>query len=37
MDADDALTAEEKARGLILTCQSKPTAAVCAVEYLEGV
>ena len=37
MAADDALTPEEKARGLVLTCQSTPRTAECAVEYLEGV
>lgn len=37
MAADDALTPEEKARGFILTCQSKPKTATCAVEFLENV
>jgi 3-ketosteroid 9alpha-monooxygenase subunit B len=37
MDADDALTPEEKARGFVLTCQAKPRTRECAVEYLEGV
>jgi 3-ketosteroid 9alpha-monooxygenase subunit B len=37
MAADDALSAEEKARGLILTCQARPRTRECAVEYLEGV
>ena len=37
MEADDALTPEEKARGFVLTCQAKPRTAECAVEYLEGV
>jgi 3-ketosteroid 9alpha-monooxygenase subunit B len=37
MAADDALTAEEKARGFVLTCQAKPRTRECAVEYLEGV
>ena len=35
MDADDALTNEEKKRGLILTCQSRPTTSRCAIEYLD--
>lgn len=33
MDADDALSNEEKKRGLILTCQSRPTTATCRVKY----
>jgi 3-ketosteroid 9alpha-monooxygenase subunit B len=37
MDAHDALTPEEMARGLVLTCQAKPRTPKCAVEYLEGV
>jgi 3-ketosteroid 9alpha-monooxygenase subunit B len=37
MDAHDALTPEEMARGLVLTCQAKPRTPTCAVEYLEGV
>ena len=37
MDADDALTPGEKARGLVLTCQAKPRTPECAVEYLDGV
>jgi 3-ketosteroid 9alpha-monooxygenase subunit B len=37
MAADDALTAEEKARGLVLTCQARPRTRECAVEYLDGV
>ena len=37
MEADDALSAEEKARGLVLTCQARPRTPSCAVEYPEGV
>jgi hypothetical protein len=33
MAADDALTAEEKRRGLVLTCQARPRSGRCAVEY----
>ncbi|HEY2514396.1 MAG TPA: ferredoxin--NADP reductase [Polyangiaceae bacterium] len=36
MAADDALTAEDKKRGLILTCQARPCTGECAVEYLDG-
>ena len=36
MAADDALTAEEKRRGLVLTCQARPCSSRCAVEYLDG-
>jgi 3-ketosteroid 9alpha-monooxygenase subunit B len=35
MDATDALTEEEKRRGLILTCQAKPLTSVCKVRYEE--
>jgi 3-ketosteroid 9alpha-monooxygenase subunit B len=37
MAADDALTPEDKARGLVLTCQARPRTAECAIEYPEGV
>jgi 3-ketosteroid 9alpha-monooxygenase subunit B len=37
MAADDALTKEDKARGLVLTCQARPRTRECAVEYPEGV
>jgi 3-ketosteroid 9alpha-monooxygenase subunit B len=37
MAADDALTEDEKKRGLVLTCQARPRTAVCAVEYPKGV
>jgi 3-ketosteroid 9alpha-monooxygenase subunit B len=37
MDADDALTDEDKRRRLILTCQARPRTARCAVEYPEGI
>ena len=33
MAADDALTADEKRRGLVLTCQARPRSGRCAVEY----
>ncbi len=36
MAADDALTADEKRRGLVLTCQARPRSRRCAVEYLDG-
>lgn len=35
MAADDALSKDEKKRGLVLTCQSCPKTAKCAVEYLD--
>jgi len=33
MAADDALSAEEKRRGLILTCQARPLTSRCKVRY----
>jgi 3-ketosteroid 9alpha-monooxygenase subunit B len=35
MAADDALSKDEKKRGLILTCQSTPKTRKCAFEYLD--
>jgi 3-ketosteroid 9alpha-monooxygenase subunit B len=35
MAATDALTEEEKRRGLILTCQARPLTSVCKVRYEE--
>jgi 3-ketosteroid 9alpha-monooxygenase subunit B len=35
MAADDALSKDEKKRGLILTCQSTPKTKRCAFEYLD--
>jgi 3-ketosteroid 9alpha-monooxygenase subunit B len=35
MAADDALSGEEKKRGLILTCQSQPRSKRCVLEYLD--
>ncbi len=35
MDADDALSAEEKRRGLILACQSRPLTRRCSIEFLD--
>jgi 3-ketosteroid 9alpha-monooxygenase subunit B len=35
MAADDALTEEEKRRGLILTCQARPLTSRCKVRYEE--
>jgi 3-ketosteroid 9alpha-monooxygenase subunit B len=37
MEADDALTEDEKKRGMVLTCQARPRTSVCSVEYPEGV
>jgi 3-ketosteroid 9alpha-monooxygenase subunit B len=37
MAADDALTADEKARGFVLTCQSRPRTKECSVEFLDPV
>jgi 3-ketosteroid 9alpha-monooxygenase subunit B len=36
MTADDALTAEEKKRGMILACQSRPVTARCAFRFVDG-
>jgi 3-ketosteroid 9alpha-monooxygenase subunit B len=36
MAADDALTAEEKRRGMILACQSRPLTRRCAFRFVEG-
>jgi 3-ketosteroid 9alpha-monooxygenase subunit B len=36
MAADDALTPDDKKRGLILTCQARPCSGECAFEYLDG-
>lgn len=33
MDADDALSNEEKKRGLVLACQSRPTTPRCAIRF----
>jgi 3-ketosteroid 9alpha-monooxygenase subunit B len=35
MDADDALTAADKARGIVLTCQSRPQGARCSLRFVE--
>ena len=35
MDADDALTADEKKKGLILTCQSRPQTRRCSIVYVD--
>jgi hypothetical protein len=35
MDADDALSADEKKRGVILTCQSHPKTRRVAVRYID--
>ncbi len=35
MAADDALSTDEKKRGLILTCQSTPKTRRCVIEYLD--
>jgi 3-ketosteroid 9alpha-monooxygenase subunit B len=35
MAADDALSAEEKKRGFVLTCQSRLTSPTCTVEFLD--
>jgi 3-ketosteroid 9alpha-monooxygenase subunit B len=36
MDADDALSAEEKRKGMILACQSRPLTKRCAFRFVEG-
>lgn len=35
MAADDALSIEEKRRGMILACQSRPTTAKCAFRFVD--
>lgn len=35
MDADDALTKEEKRRGLVLACQARPLTKRCAIKFLD--
>jgi 3-ketosteroid 9alpha-monooxygenase subunit B len=36
MTADDALSADEKRRGMILACQSRPTTRECAFRFVES-
>lgn len=36
MDADDALTAEEKRRGVVLACQARPVAGRCSFRFVDG-
>jgi 3-ketosteroid 9alpha-monooxygenase subunit B len=36
MAADDALTAEEKRRGMILACQSRPLTRRCSFRFVDG-
>jgi 3-ketosteroid 9alpha-monooxygenase subunit B len=36
MTADDALTAEEKRRGMILACQSRPVTARCTFRFVDA-
>jgi 3-ketosteroid 9alpha-monooxygenase subunit B len=36
MAADDALSAEEKRRGMILACQSRPVTRRCAFRFADG-
>jgi 3-ketosteroid 9alpha-monooxygenase subunit B len=35
MAADDALSSEEKKKGMILACQSKPTTTRCAFRFVD--
>ena len=35
MDADDALTPADKARGVVLTCQGRPVGAKCSLRFVE--
>jgi 3-ketosteroid 9alpha-monooxygenase subunit B len=35
MDADDALSSEDKKRRLVLTCQARPVSKRCRVRYLD--
>jgi hypothetical protein len=35
MTADDALTAADKARGLVLTCQARPLEARCRLRFVD--
>ena len=34
MDADDALSKEEKKRGMILACQARPTSGKCSIKFV---
>jgi 3-ketosteroid 9alpha-monooxygenase subunit B len=36
MDAGDALSGDEKRRGMILTCQSRPLTRRCAFRFVDG-
>lgn len=36
MDADDALTAEEKRAGMILACQARPVTRRCSFRFVDG-
>jgi 3-ketosteroid 9alpha-monooxygenase subunit B len=36
MSADDALSAEEKRKGMILACQARPTTRECAFRFIES-
>ena len=36
MAADDALSIEEKRRGMILACQSRPTTTRCSFRFADG-
>ena len=36
MAADDALSSEEKKKGMILACQSTPTTGRCAFRFLDS-
>jgi hypothetical protein len=35
MEADDALTDDEKKKGLLLPCQARPLTRVCRVRYID--
>ncbi len=35
MTEDDALTADEKKKGYVLTCQAHPTSRSCSIKYLD--
>jgi 3-ketosteroid 9alpha-monooxygenase subunit B len=36
MDADDALSSEEKRRGVVLACQARPVTAGCSFRFVDG-
>jgi 3-ketosteroid 9alpha-monooxygenase subunit B len=35
MSEDEALTADEKKKGYVLTCQARPTSRSCSIKFLD--